>query len=173
MKGDKRMNLQLKLNEFSLIEFLDEAIKNGEGIMTPNVFSLESTTKFTIDDSAQENAHELYEKLVQHGKAVYVNFSSSAIDKELHCIDGHTYLYLSEEDAEEYFEDEEVPEDFQPFRNLQIYEDSSVGYLLKYEDNSLFIQTAVFNVTYSKIEVINDAEVLNKPIELYIQKFMK
>jgi hypothetical protein len=128
------MNLQFDLNQFNLREFLEDSKTNGQELMTQNVMSLDSPGDVVFDESKSESAVELYEQLINNGKYVYVNFSSNAMDTELECIDGNTYLYLNEEEAEEYFEEEEMPEGFQPYKNLQIYEDSSVGYLLKYED---------------------------------------
>lgn len=167
------MNLQLNLNQIDIKAFLEVSITNGREIMTPNVFSLSSPNKFEIDELNEETAEELFEQLINNGKYVYVNFSSSALDEELFCIDGNTYLYINEDDVEDYFEDEEVPEDFQPYKNLRIYEDSSVGYLLKYNGGKLLIQSAVIQLTYSSIDVVDDVELLNGPMTSYMQKFIK
>ncbi|MFV8830236.1 hypothetical protein [Alkalihalobacterium sp. APHAB7] len=166
------MNLQLELKEIDLKAFLETASKDGEELMTTNVFSISSPKKFEFDEENSESAEELYKQLIENGKYVYVNFSSNAIYKELDCIDGHTYVYISEDEVEEHFE-EDVPADFQPYENLRIYEDSSLGYLLNYNAEKVTIQSAVIQVTESSIDVVDDAELFEKPMLAYVQRFMK
>jgi hypothetical protein len=171
-KGVMIMKLHFDLNQFNLREFLEDSKTNGQELMTQNVMSLDSPGDVVFDESKSESAVELYEQLINNGKYVYVNFSSNAMDEELECIDGNTYLYLNEEEAEEYFEEEEMLEGFQPYENLQIYEDSSVGYLLKYEDQTVHIQSAIIHTLDSSIEVVDDVELLNKPMESYLNKYI-
>ena len=166
------MKLQLNLKEFNLKLFLEAAKTGGKDLMTPNVFSI-ATLKYKIDDLEDETADELVDHLIENGNYVYVNFSSSAIDEEVECIDGHTYVYISEDEVEEYFEFEEVPKGFVPYENLKIYEDSSVGYLLKVKGEELSVQSAIHQATDSSINVVDDAEVFEKPMQNYVQRFMK
>jgi hypothetical protein len=166
------MYMKVDPNQFNIKGFLEESKENGKHLMTKNVLSFSQPSEVDLMDTKTESTEELYEQLINNGKYVYVNFSSNAMDSELECIDGNTYLYLTEEEAEEYFEDEEVPEDFQPYENLQIYEDSSVGYLLKYSEGNVHIQPAIIYVTDSSIQPIDDVELLNKPMEAYLNKFI-
>lgn len=166
---DKKFDLQ----QFNLKEFLQQSITNGKEIMNPNVFSMLTPNRYEEKDWETQDVEVLYRDLIEDEKFVYVNFSSSALDEELTCIDGETYLYIKEDEVEEYFEDDEVPEGFQPTVNLELYEDSSVGYLLKYENNQLRIQTAVIQVSDSSIQVRDDVEMLNEPMKQYLNRFMK
>ncbi|MCM3255562.1 hypothetical protein [Priestia aryabhattai] len=167
------MKLELNLNDIDLKNFLEASTTNGKELMTINVFSLSSPNNFKIDELERETTDKLYKNIINKGKYIYVNFSSNAIDKELVCIDGNTYIYISEEEVEDYFEDEKIPNDFQPYKKLQIYEDSSVGYLLKYNNDKLIVQSAVIQMSYSSIEVLNDVELLDDPMVSYLQRFIK
>jgi hypothetical protein len=166
---DKKFDLQ----KFNLKEFLQQSITNGKEIMNPNVFSMKSPIRYEEKDWETQDVEAIYRDLIEEGKYVYVNFSSSALDEELICIDGETHLYIKEDEVEEYFEDDEVPEGFQPAVNLELYEDSSVGYLLKYEKNQLRIQTAVIQVSDSSIKSQDDVEMLNEPMKQYLDRFKK
>jgi hypothetical protein len=167
------MNIQLDLQHLNLKEFLQQSITNGKEIMNPNVFSMKSPHRYEEKDWETQDVEALYRDLIEEGKYVYVNFSSSALDEELTCIDGDTHLYIKEDEVEEYFEDEEVPENFQPAINLKLYEDSSVGYLLSYENGHLRIQSAVIQVSDSSIQDQNDVEMLNEPMKQYLNRFNK
>jgi hypothetical protein len=167
------MNIQLDLQQFNLKEFLQQSITNGKEIMNPNVFSMKSPKGYEEKDWDTQDVDSIYSDLIEEGKYVYVNFSSSALDEELTCIDGEKYLYIKEDEVEEYFEDEDTPEGFQPAVNLELYEDSSVGYLLKYENDQLRIQTAVIQVSDSSIQAQDDVEMLNEPMKQYLDRFKK
>jgi hypothetical protein len=164
---DKKFDLQ----HLNLKEFLQQSITNGKEIMNPNVFSMMTPHQYEEKDWESRDVEVLYRDLIEEGKYVYVNFSSSALDEELTCIDAETYLYIKEDEVEEYFEDEEVPESFKPAVNLELYEDSSVGYLLKYEKDQVRIQTAVIQVSDSSIQAQDDVEMLNEPMNQYLNRF--
>nr|WP_263327091.1 hypothetical protein [Neobacillus sp. Marseille-Q6967] len=165
------MNIKLELQQFDLKAFIQMSIENG--IMTPNVFSMHSPQRFGNEELKERNTDELYHDLIHNGKYVYVNFSNFGINHELTCIDGEEYLYVREEDVEDYFEDEEVPKNFQPAKHLKIYEDSSVGYLLKYDGEILTVQSSIIHVMFSRIDIQDNVEILNQPMKLYLEKFMK
>ncbi|OLO26782.1 hypothetical protein BTR23_22115 [Alkalihalophilus pseudofirmus] len=167
------MKLDLDVKEINLKDFLETAKMDGQDLMSINVFSLNSPKRVEINFDHLETAEELYDQLFHHGKYVYVNFSSNAISHEIDCIDGNTYVYVSEDEVEEYFEDEEVPADFQPYHHLKIFEDSSLGYLLKYDNEKVTIQSAIMQVTDSFIDVVDDAELFEKPMLAYLQQFIK
>jgi hypothetical protein len=167
------MEKKVTLQQFNLKEFLMSSVKNREELMNPNVFSMESPQKYQDDELRYQDVDSLYSDLIDENKYLFVNFSSNAMDNELTCIDGETYLYIREEDVEDHFEDEKFPEDFQPAVNLKIYEDSSVGYLMKYQEEKLHIQSAVIEATSSTITAQDNVEMLNKPMEKYLWRFMK
>jgi hypothetical protein len=166
------MNWNIELQKVNLMEFLTASNKNGADLMEINVFSMESPNNYKDEEIEKKNIDAIYKDLIQGGKYAYVNFSSNAMDEELSCIDGNTYLYIQEDEVEEYFEDEEIPMDFQPAHKLKLYEDSSVGYLLKCDKENLQIQSAIIYVTDSTIQVQDDVELLNQPMESYISKFL-
>jgi len=167
------MYVKLDLNQINLKKFLEDSKENGMDLMTQNVFSVNNPVEIDVDEPKNETAQELYNELIDQGNYVYVNFSSNAMagDVELECIDGNAYLYLSEEEAEEYFEEGGEPEDFLPYKNLEIYEDSSVGYLLKYMDGKIQIQSAIIRITDAVIEPVNDVEIFNQPMDNYLEKY--
>ncbi|WP_108671534.1 hypothetical protein [Peribacillus acanthi] len=167
------MNIQIDLNHFNLKEFLKHSIAKGKLLMTPNVFSTKTAHRYEEKDLKAKDEHDLFRDVIEEGKYLYVNFSSSAMDNALTCIDGETYHYIKEDEVEEYFEDEEIPEGFQPAVRLEIYEDSSVGYLLKYENSQLHIQTALIDVSDSSIQFQDDVEMLNASMKQYLTRFMK
>ena len=168
------MNLKYDLSQINLLDFLIESISDGEELMSPNVFSLTNPKEIDLDALVLESAEELYQQLVENRSLLYVNFSASALDSEIECIDGNTYLYLSEEDAEEYFEEEEeMPENFQPYENQQIDEDSSVGYILTNTDGKVQIQSAIFQATKSSIEITDHLEIFDAPMDDYLKKYIK
>jgi hypothetical protein len=167
------MDKKIDLQHFNLKEFLQQSITNGKEIMNPNVFSMMTPHQYEEKDWEPRDIETLYRDLIEDGKYVYVNFTSSALDEELTCIDGETHLYIKEDEVEEYFEDEETPEGFQPAVNLELYEDSSVGYLLKYENDQLRIQSAVIQVSDSSIQAQDDVEMLNEPMKQYLARFKK
>src|SRR3954453_2465395 len=114
------MNVELEIKQINLTSFLEDSLETGKELMTPNVFSLSNPMDFVVfDDSNCDTALDIYNELIEKEKYVYVNFSSNAManDAELECVDGHSYYYLNEEDAEEYFEEEGIPENFRPYRN--------------------------------------------------------
>lgn len=164
--------MKLDVTKMDVKTFLKESLENGHDLMENNVFSLNSPKKFEIDAAKKESVDEIFQQLMENNKYVYVNFSSNAMDAKLECIDGNTYLYLDEDGAEEYFEIEEMPEDFKPYENLKIYEDNSVGYLLQTNEGEITINSAIIDVTNSSIELIDDAEIFEIPMQNYINKYI-
>jgi len=181
------MNVQLSLAEFNLKSFLKDSQRNGEGIMTPSAFRVKSPDNFNIGEPEDEKAELLYKYLIEEDGYVYVNFSSSYVDRDIECIDGNSYFYIEKDDVEFEFEDEdEIPEGLQPVKNLQLYEDTSVGYLLQYKDTKLHIQSGIFHLdgsgsvgpcelralqAYSTFEPKDDLELFNIPMKDYLGNF--
>ncbi|OOE12490.1 hypothetical protein [Fictibacillus arsenicus] len=166
------MNLEIEMDSININGMLKTSKSNGKKFMSHNVFSTNTLKNIEMMETNLE-IEELMDHLVKEGKYVYVNFSSNVMDNELNCIDGNTYLYLNDEEAEEYYEDEEIPTYFIPYKNLRVYEDTSVGYLLKYERNKLHIKSGIIDVTNSSIDIVDDLELLKKPMESYLFNFIK
>ncbi|UOE95095.1 hypothetical protein [Alkalihalobacillus sp. LMS39] len=159
------------LEQFNLKEFIKFVLEYEEELMNPSVFSFKNISKVDDDEMVHYDVEQIMNDLIKGGKYVYVNFSSSRIDKEIDCIDGESYLFLEEDEVEDYFYDEEsVPESFQPIKDLPIYEDSSAGYLLKYTNEVLIIQSAIVNI--DSVEPLLDMEILDGPMDKFLRQFI-
>jgi hypothetical protein len=180
------MILQIPLRQFNLKSFIEESQRNGieNEISTIPVFCVESPEKFDCDPFELENekAEIYYKYLVEEGGYVYVDFSSCyAGDREIPCIDGHNYFYITDEDIEDGVDEyEEVPVDVQPIKGFMLSEGNSIGYLLQYKDGKLYIQSSIFYLNgagpcylcpYSTIEPLDDAEIFDLPMKEYLGLF--
>jgi hypothetical protein len=184
------MNLQIPLKQFYLKSFIEKSQRDGSKIMTGPVFRVESPENFELEDLYEDQDEEveiamLYKYLVEDCGYVYVNFSSCYCDeREIECVDGNSYFYITEEDIEFWEdEDEDIPEDVQPVKGFTLSEDTSIGYLLQYIDDKLHIKSSMFYLngsgfigpcgvgSYSTIEPMDDVEIFNVPMKQYLEQF--
>ena len=180
------MKLEVNIEKFNLSSFLDESEKKGEGIMNPTVQVIENLEDCWEDEIEVYPSDYLIDKLVNDDKYLYVNFSEPGLNREINCIDGGTYYLINEEDYEIEMEEEDgsLPEDVAPVKNLYISESESIGYLLKYEDYKLTIQSAIYYLhgkqfvgpcgmgSTTEIEIEDDVEIFEQPMLEYITQYV-
>ncbi|MFC4799480.1 hypothetical protein ACFPA1_08930 [Neobacillus sp. GCM10023253] len=181
------MKLELDLQKFNLQAFLEEAEKNGEGIMTPTVQVIENLDDCWSDDIDVYEFEYYLENLVNEQNYLYVNFSEPGLEREIQCINGETYYLIDSDDYEVEKEegDSEIPEDVVPVKNLYLNETCSLGYLLKYKNGTLTIQSAIYYIhgkhfigpggfgSTTEIEVEEDVEIFEQPMIEYIKQYKK
>ncbi|MGM9988411.1 MAG: hypothetical protein ACI35O_14440 [Bacillaceae bacterium] len=185
--------IEVALEHFKLEQFLKDIISGNEGIVNKPVFAFSNCEDMEVkgDEFEQSPLNEVVTDLME-GNYLYANFSSCEIDgPEIPCADGEAYLLLDEIYAEDYFDDEdeehkeELPEDFVFRKDLYLGEYSSVGFLLKMENDVLTIQTALYSLAINGfvgpcgigsqegVRILEDAEVFDKPMEAYVRKYVK
>lgn len=179
------MKLELDLQKFKLEQFLEESEKNGEGIMSPIVQVIENLEDCWSDDIEVYEPDYLVDKLINDKKYLYVNFSDSGIYREINCIDGGTYYLIDERDYEYELEEGLLPDDVKPVKDLYLGESSSLGYLLKVENETLIIQSAIYYLqgknsvgpcgmgSSTEIEVKEGVEIFEEPMLEYVKRYMK
>jgi hypothetical protein len=179
--------LTLSIEEFKLKEFLEETLNEGKAFISVPVFLVDNIEKFDFDTCFDEyeetNVEELHEDFTS-GKYLFAAFSDCGVNyPDVACIDGEVYQTIERSEVEEYFDEEGAPADFVFTDKLYLGEISSLGYLLKIHDNQVTIQSAQFYVdamgtggpvaTYSRIEIREDVEVFEEPMQEYINKFIQ
>lgn len=179
------MKLELNLQKFNLPQFLEESERNGKGIMSPIVQVIENPEDCWDDDIEVYESEYLIDQLVHEQKYLYVNFSESGLEREIKCIDGETYFLIDEKNYKFELEDEDgyLPEDVIPVKDLYLSESESLGYLLKYENGVLTIQSAIYYLhgknfsgpfgSTTEIEIKENVEIFEQPMLEYIKRYVK
>ena len=116
---------------------------------------------------------------------LYVNFSEPRLDREINCIDGGEYYLIDEDDyEEEKEEDGYLPEDVKPVKDMFLNETNSLGYLVKYENGNLIIQSAIYYLhgkhfvgpcgmgSTTEIEIKENVEIFEQPMLEYIKQYV-
>lgn len=182
--------LTLHLHNFQLKEFIADVTKKGEGILEPGVMPLDTIEQFDIKEVVNEeySTDELYDMLVKEGKYLYANFTGSNFDGEVPCINGTTFPFRTEEDAKVLKEEEiQLPENFQPVNDYFLTEESSVGVLVKYEDEKITSSSVILDMNgsgfsgpcsfrgycdYTTITYAEDVEIFEEPMKEYLSGFV-
>lgn len=163
------------IEQFDLKKFLTTALEEGKSISKVPLFLVYQINSFDFDslfdDYENADVEKFYDGLMA-GKYLYVNFSDTGVNyPDVPCIDGNEYQTIQRDEAEEYFEEEEVPDDFVFTEDLVLGEESSLGYLLQYKNDILTIKTAQFFIDTLLIKV--DVEVFEKPMKDFLNRFLK
>jgi len=179
------------LENINLKGFLKESIAAGKKIMSVPAFLVDDISKFDFDECFDEyeeaSVEEIYNEFLT-GKHLFVLFSDGGVNyPDVACIDGEVYQTIDEMEEEEYFDEEGAPEGFVFTNKLRLGETSSIGYLLTYADGAVTIQSAQFYldatgglgpnsfahlIRYSAIELREDVEVFEQPLEDYLKRFV-
>lgn len=189
---DKKMKLQLSLSQINLRSFLEESIEKGKEIMTPPVFAVEQLEDCWSDDLELYPYEYLSERLLQDGQYLYANFSESGMEREISCIDGNTYYLITQEDYEYELEElateddadnEEIDflKDVKPVQDLYLGETDAIGYVLKYDNNILTVQSGIFYLhgkhivgptSTTEIELKENVELFEEPMQAYVAQYL-
>ena len=168
--------IDIAIQQFQLEEFIKTTIAGNKNICSFSVFTFKNPNKIEhkIEDYEQRPVEEVLEKFLA-GEYLYANFSNCGIEQPwISCIDGGEYLLLDDEDAEDYFEDEdeeEKPEGFVCTNGIYLDEYSSLGYLLKLENDVVTIQAVSYSLT--SVEMLEDTGVFDEPMREYVKGFIK
>ncbi|MBS4214930.1 hypothetical protein [Neobacillus rhizophilus] len=155
--------------------------------MTPTVQVIENLDNCWSDDIDVYEFDYYLENLVNEQNYLYVNFSEPGLEREIGCIDGETYYLIDIDDYEIEAEDEDsdIPEEVKPVKVLYLNETCSLGYLLKVDNGTLIIQSAIYYLhgkhfvgpcgfgSTTEIEVKEDVELFEQPMIEYIKKYKK
>lgn len=174
--------IDIAIQQFQLEEFIKTTIAGNENICSLSVFTFNNPNKIEheIEDYEQRPVEEVLEKFLA-GEYLYANFSNCGIEQPwISCIDGGEYLLLNDAEAEYYFEDEEEekPEGFVCTNGICLGESSSLGYLLKLENDVVTIQAARYSLpcffgSNEDVEVLENAGVFGEPMREYVKGFIK
>ena len=78
-------------------------------------------------------------------------------------------------------EDDNLPDDVKPVKDLYLSESDSIGYLLKYENSILTVQSAIYYLhgknnfgprSITEIEVKEDVELFELPMLQYLKQYV-
>ena len=167
--------IDIAIQQFQLEEFIKTTIAGNKNICSLSVFTFKNPNKIEHEneDCEQRPVEEVLEKFLA-GEYLYAYFSNCGIEQPwISCIDGGEYLLLDDEEAEEYFEDEEEekPEGFVCTNGIYLDEYSSLGYLLKLENDVVTIQAVSYSLT--SVEMLEDTGVFDEPMREYVKGFIK
>ena len=182
----EKMNITME--NFKLEDFVNQTIEANEMISSFSVFTFNNPEDIEHEDEdyEQKPANEVIKKFLS-GDYLYANFSNCGIEKPvINCIDGGEYLLLDEEEASDYFEDEEdMPEDFVPTNGIYLDDSSSLGYLLKLENDVISLQAVRHSMEINGfvgpcgigsregVEYLDNTGVFGRPMKEYINGFIK
>ena len=167
--------IDIAIQQFQLEEFIKTTIAGNENICSFSVFTFKNPNKIEHEneDYEQRPVEEVLEKFLA-GEYLYANFSNCGIEQPwISCIDGEEYLLLDDEEAEDYFEDEEEekPEGFVCTNGIYLDDSSSLGYLLKLENDVVTIQAVSYSLT--SVEMLENTGVFDEPMREYVKGFIK
>ena len=177
----------IAIQQFQLEEFIKTTIAGNENICTCSVFTFKNPNEIEheYEDYEQRPVEEVLEKFLA-GEYLYANFSDCGIEQPwIYCIDGGEYLLLDDEDAEDYFEgEEEKPEGFVSTNGIYLDEYSSLGYLLKLENDVVTIQAVRYSLAMNGfvgpcgigstegVEMLENTGVFDEPMREYVKGFI-